>query len=183
MHVPPSVFWVGAIAYLLAAGLLARHIWGLWQRRSGLPLLARFALLLLAVQLGVAVGAAIPGVWRWAAGTQLRIFVLHNLLLGWMSSALLGLLLQALPAAQKRLADGLAWVWMVGVSAMLLALLGVGLVQWSPMRPGVLLQVAAWSSVLPATVAVLAFVLLAAARPRGAAAAPALSGGQPRPTA
>lgn len=182
MHVPPSAFWVAAIAYLLAAGLLARHAGGLWQRRAALPLLARFALLLLAVQLGVAVGAAVPGVWRWAAGTQLRVFVLHNLLLGWMSSALLGLLLLGLPAAQKRLADALAWVWMAGVSVMLLALLGVGFVQWLPLKPGVLLDVAAWSSILPATVAVVAFVLLAAARPQRTAA-PALSGGQPHPTA
>jgi hypothetical protein len=183
MHASPLVFWTAALANLLAAGLLARHAWGLWRRRAALPLLARFALLLLTIQFAVAIGAAIPGVWRWAAGTQLRVFVLHNLLLGWMSSALLGLLLQGLPTTQKRLADALAWVWMAGVSVMLLALLGVGLVQWSPVKPGVLLQVAAWSSVLPAAVAFAAFVLLAAARPRRTAAAPALSGGQPRPTA
>ena len=183
MHVPPSAFWVAAIAYLLAAGLLARHAWGLWQRRAALPLLARFALLLLAVQLGVAVGAAIPGVWRWAAGTQLRVFVLHNLLLGWMSSALLGLLLQGLPATHRRPAHVLAWVWMAGVSVMLLALFGVGFVQWSPVKPGVLLQVAAWSSVLPAAAAVAACVLSAVARPPRATTTPALSGGQPHPTA
>lgn len=181
MHAPPLVFWTAAVANLIGAGLLARHVWSLWQRRAGLPLLARFGLLLLTIQFAIALGVVVPGVWRWAAGTQLRVFVLHNLLLGWMSSALLGLLLVGLPATQKRLADVLAWVWMAGVSVMLLALLGVGLVQWSPVKPGTLWQVAAWSSLLPAAVAVLAFVLVAVGRSQPTAA-PALSGGQPHPT-
>jgi hypothetical protein len=66
----------------------------------------------------------------------------------------------------RRAMQVVAWVWIAGVSALLVALLGLGLVRWAPVVSAILwLRLAAWASVLPATVAVLA--LLASLLPRG----------------
>ena len=155
--VPELVFWLAATANLGAALLLAVHWLRLLRRRRALPALALFGLSALGVYLLIAAAILVPGLWRWAAGTQLRIFILHTLLLGWMSSALLGMILSSLGGMAGRLRAALSVTWAVGVAALLLALLGLGLVGLLPVRPIVLLRAAAWSSVVPAGVAVTAF--------------------------
>ena len=119
MTVTPLMLWTAAAANLIAAILLARHLAALWRRRRTLPWLIRFAGLALTVHVVIAVMLMWPGVWRWGAGTQLRIFWLHNFLLGWVSSGLLGLLLWLGYPSR----EGLGWliqraavgVWIVGV--------------------------------------------------------------------
>ncbi len=167
--VPPLSFWIAAVANLAAALLLARHLWALWQRRAALPGLAWFGLALLGVHVLMAFAVITPGVWRWSAGTQLRVYFLHNLLLGWMSSALLGLTLAALDRLPRRWLNALALVWVVGVGLMLLALLGLGMVGAVPLAsPITWLRLAAWASFLPAAAALVAPV--AALLPRRSAA-------------
>jgi hypothetical protein len=104
-----------------------------------------------------AVAIAIPGVWRWAAGTQMRVFYLHLLLLGWMSSALLGLSLGALNLLRPAWQRGVNWLWIGGVSVMLTALLWLGLIGLLPVSGILLLRTAAWASLLPALAATVAF--------------------------
>lgn len=155
--VPNLVFWLAAVANLLAAVLLGVHWLRLMRGRAPLPAPATFGLSALGVYLLIAVAILIPGVWRWAAGTQLRIFILHTLLLGWMSSALLGMILASLTSIPARVRRALGLLWVAGVLALLLALLGLGLVGLLPVRPIILLRAAAWSSIVPAAVAVTAF--------------------------
>jgi hypothetical protein len=94
-----------------------------------------------------------PGLWQWSAGTQLRIFFLHLVLLGWISSALWGLIGAAAPVgAGRRLGDLL---WLGGVTVMIAALLGIGLVSVVPLSAILLLEVAAWASLAPAAAALL----------------------------
>ncbi len=159
--VSPFLFWIAAIMNLLAALLLARHLWALWQCREQLPLAARFGLLMFAAYLLTALAILAPGLWRWSSGTQLRVFYLHLMLLGWMSSALLGMVLEALELSSARVQTWLAWSWIAGVATMLLALLGLGLASVVPISALFWLRLAAWSSVLPATVATVAFILAA----------------------
>lgn len=144
--VPAHIFWVSAGANVGAAILLAWHLHALWQRRDALPILARFALLALGVHLAIALALLWPGLWQWSAGTQLRIFYLHNLLLGWVSSGLLGMataLWFPLPQLWQR---WLRVAWVGGVGSMLLALLGVGV--FPVVGAGIWLRLAAWSSVI-----------------------------------
>ena len=157
MTVTPAMLWTAATANLLAALLLARHLAAFWRRGGALPWLVRFAGLALAVHLVMSVVLVWPGVWRWSAGTQLRVFWLHNFLLGWVSSGLFGLLLWLRrPSSRdrgwpyRRVAVG---VWSAGVGVLLAALAGLGLAQFMPVSPLLLLRVAAWSSLLPAAVA------------------------------
>jgi hypothetical protein len=87
-----------------------------------------------------------PGVWRWSAGTQLRIFFLHNFLLGWVSSTLLAILLPHDP--QMRWGQGvITVVWIGAVTTMLAALLGVGFLQFNPVPAVTWFWLAAWSSI------------------------------------
>ena len=153
---PPSVFWIAAIANAAAALLLARHVHALWLRRQHLPALVWFALAALGIDILIAFVILIPGLWRWSAGTQLRVFFLHTLLLGWMSSALLGLMLDALLAWPRPVLRWLGWVWMVGVGSMLVALLGLGISQFLVVTPVTWLKLAAVSSIAPAAVAIVA---------------------------
>lgn len=145
--VPAHIFWIAALANLGATLLLGRHVVALWQRRAALPPLARFALAAFALHLLIALPLLWPGLWRWSALTQLRVFYLHNLLLGWVSSALLGLgigLWFPLRLPEMRLLRG---VWMGGIGAMLLALLSLGLITRVALLPATFwLQLAAWSS-------------------------------------
>ena len=157
--VPRYLFWMVAIVNLTAAGLLAVHLVNLWRRRSQLPPLVQFGLLGLAVQVIAAVVLLWPGVWEWAAG-WLRVFYLHNLLLIWSSSVLLGLLLAEFTFGQGRWHRWLENLWMTGVGAMWLALLGLGLIRWIPVSGQVLLQVAAASSVVVVLAILMAFPLL-----------------------
>jgi hypothetical protein len=155
------VFWVAVLSNLAAAGLLAVHGWALWQRRATLPVLIRFALLALGGHLLIAVVLVWPGIWNWGAGTQLRIFFLHNLLLGWLSSLLLGLILAEWVSISTAARQILEWTWAGGVAGMLLALLGLGLAALLPQIPATIwLQVAAWSS-LPVVGVVLILLVVA----------------------
>ena len=159
MVVPRYLFWIVAIVNLVAASLLAVHLFHLWQRRSQLPALVQFGLLGLAVQVIAALVLLWPGVWEWAAG-MLRIFYLHNLLLVWASSVLLGLLLAVFTSGWPRWQRWLENLWMTGVGVMWLALLGLGLIRWVPVSGRVLLQVAAASSVVVVLAILMAFPLL-----------------------
>ena len=125
--VTPALFWVAAVANVMAAALmLARHLWLLWQTGAALYALERFALLCLALHVATAFVLIWPGFWRWAHSTQLRIFYLHNFLLGWISSGLLGVLMVDLRTQRRLLWQIIAVLWIGGVSLMLLALLGLG---------------------------------------------------------
>jgi hypothetical protein len=108
-----------------------------------------------------ALAILMPGVWRWSGGTQLRVWVLHNFLLGWVSSVLLGMILVQfghIHTWQRRLVEA---SWISGVSIMLVALLGVGLIQFVNVAAITLLKLAAWASVLPAVAVLFLAILLA----------------------
>ncbi|MCB0128890.1 MAG: hypothetical protein KDE58_41780, partial [Caldilineaceae bacterium] len=105
------------------------------------------------LHIGTALVILWPGVWRWSAGTQLRIFFLHNFLLGWISSALLGVLFTFLGEQGQRWDQGIRLLWFAGIGFMIAALLGIGLIQFLPVSAALLFRVAAWSSI---------FVVLAA---------------------
>lgn len=156
--VPTPLFWAAAVANAVAALLLFRHIGAIWQRRERLTPLARFGLAMLAVHGLIALVLLWPGVWEWSGQTQLRVYFLHNFLLGWLSSGLLALLVEELgvrPVWSRRL----GWVWIVGVGGMLALLLALGLLQFVPVSALVLLRAAAWISFVPAGVAGIAWLL------------------------
>ena len=147
--VPAHIFWISAGANLAAAVLLAWHLGALWQKRAYLPVLARFGLAALSLHLLMALFLLWPGLWQWSANTQMRIFYLHNLLLGWISSSLLGLVLVLWLPMAKLWQRVLHIAWVGGVSLMLVALLELGLISvLSPIPAGVWLRLAAWSSLL-----------------------------------
>jgi hypothetical protein len=162
--VTDGMFWLAAIANLVAAGLLAVHLVRLLQRRVELPALGRYALLILALHILSALIVVIPGFWRWSGGTQLRIFYLHTFLLAWISSALLGVILAEF-GARRRLLTWVELLWIAGVSVMLLALLGAGFVQFTPVALIEWWRSAAWASLLVAAAALLA-VACVAGRPQ-----------------
>lgn len=159
----PAMFWVAALANVVAAALLARHWVALWQRRHVLNALHRLGLVTLALHLSIALVLAWPGVWQWSAGTQLRVFFLHNYLLGWVSSVLLALLLQTWQPVQANSAAQrlVARAWIGGTTILLVALAGLGLARFVPIAPLLLYQIAAWAGLLPASAALLALPLLA----------------------
>ena len=129
------------------------NVRALWQRWEHLPRLVQFGLFILAIHVIGAPFVVWPGFWRWSAGTQLRIFFLHNFLLGWVSSALLGVVLALCVQRVRRIERAMNVIWMGGVAVMLLALLGVGFIQFLPVHAATLLWVAAWSSIAPGLVA------------------------------
>jgi hypothetical protein len=144
--VSPPIYAVAVAANLAASLLLGWHGWMLWQRRIYLPPLAQFGLLTLFGHVLIGVILPWPGLWQWAAATQLRIFFLHNLLLGWLSSVLLGLILVqwlTITAAARQI---LVALWIGGVAVMLIALLGLGLAGVIPISAPFWLRLAAWSS-------------------------------------
>lgn len=147
------LFWPAVLANLIAGGLLAVHLAGLWQRRDRLPALFPFAALFLAVHVVTALVLVWPGVWRWAGSTQLRVFFLHNLLLGWTSTALLGLI-WAQWGWGEAVRRWLGWGWQIGVGSMLIALAGLGFIQFVPVSARLLFEIAFWAGVLVAAVAV-----------------------------
>lgn len=156
--VPTPLFWAAAVANAVAALLLFRHIGAIWQRWERLTPLTRFGLAMLAVHGLIALVLLWPGVWEWSGQTQLRVYFLHNFLLGWLSSGLLALLVEELgvrPVWSRRL----GWVWIVGVGGMLALLLALGLLQFVPVSALVLLRAAAWISFVPAGVAGIAWLL------------------------
>jgi len=137
----------------VVAGLVALYLYRFFQRRHDLPLLVRFGLLGLLVQVGAAVLMVAPGIWNWGAG-MLRIFYLHDMLLLWASSALLGLLMAAF-GNQSGKYSLTKWLWIIGVGVMWLALLLGGFVQWLPLSGRTLLAIAAWASVAIVLAAIL----------------------------
>ncbi len=151
--VPLPLFWLAALSNGAAALLLFWHLGALWSRRTHLPWLVRFGAAMLGVHGLMPLVVLWPGVWTWAAGTQLRIYFLHNLLLGWMSSVLLALAVDQLGLGKQALVRWAGWVWIVGVGLMLLALLGLGMLQFVPVSALTLLRIAAWSSLAPVSVA------------------------------
>ncbi|MEZ4868113.1 MAG: hypothetical protein R3C14_42685 [Caldilineaceae bacterium] len=158
--IPTDLFWIAALANAGVACLLGWHLIAFWQRRQYFSALGRFALMILGVHIATAFVILWPGLWQWSAGTQLRIFFLHNFLLGWVSSALLALILAAARQWSKRLFFIITWLWIGGVATMLLALLSVGLVQFLPIRAVDGLWLAAWSSVSVAMAAGLGLLIL-----------------------
>lgn len=154
LAVTPGMFWLAAVANAAAVALFGRHLWALWVRRRMLSPLLWFACAALALHLAGTLLTLWPGFWRWSAGTQLRVYVLHMFLLGWVSSGLLAVWADVRGYAARRGWRVAGAVWMGGVTVMLLALAGLGLVGVAPVAPRFWLQVAAWSSILPALVAV-----------------------------
>lgn len=152
------LFWVAATANLGAALLLVFHLRALWQFRECLPKMAWFGFAILTVHIVSTLFVMWPGFWRWSAGTQLRIFFLHNFLLGWVSSALLGIILVRFGWDKQPTAWFTTANWIGGIVIMLLALLGIGFVQFISVAIGTWLWVAAWGSILPALAAL--FVLV-----------------------
>ena len=156
---PPHLFWMAALANVAAAVLLAIH--GVrYLRRTGRPLALPGLHLLAFGSLGVIIAIAflllIPGVWSNSAAGPMRIFYLHDLLLGWVSSSLL-LLIDAefalVPWRTLRLSTYA--LWEIGVVVMLVALLGLGLTSVAPVSALTLLQLAAWAAVPVAAAAIL----------------------------
>jgi len=135
----------------------------LLRRWAHLPWLMRFGVGMLAVHGLIGLVILWPGVWAWSGGTQLRVYFLHNLLLGWMSSALLALILDLLGLGKIRWMGWLGWAWIVGVGGMLLTLLGLGMLQFVPISALLLLRAAAWSSAV--SVGVVGLVWLLSLRP------------------
>jgi hypothetical protein len=158
--VPEHIYWISTWANLGAVLLLATHLWQLWKLRRYLPALARFGLFAFAIHLLAALVLLWPDFWQWSAATQLRVFFLHNLLLGWLSSVLL-----AIVASQWiRLAPPMRLVvntaWLGGAGLMLLALLALGVISlWAPAPATVWLNLAAWSSLLLVSAILLITVL------------------------
>lgn len=157
--VPKPLFWAAAAANAVAALLLFWHIGAIWQRRERLTPLARFGLAMLAVHGLIALVLLWPGVWEWSGQTQLRVYFLHNFLLGWLSSGLLALLLEELGLGEAGWGRWLGWLWIVGVGVMLLMLLALGLLQFVPLSALFLLRAAAWISFAPVGVAGIAWLL------------------------
>ena len=141
----PWMFWVASLSHLVVSALIAVHVWRLLQRQTELPLLLKFGILGLLVQIVAGVIMLSPAIWAWGAG-MLRIFYLHDMLLLWSSSALLGLLLAEFGNPSSVWRKWSERLWMIGVGVMWLALLGGGFIQWLPVSGKMLLVAAAWSS-------------------------------------
>jgi hypothetical protein len=165
---PTHLFWMAAAANVCAAALLLVHLWH--YLRSGPPDLRRLpglhvlAFGSLGVILAIAMLLLLPGVWSTNASGPMRIFYLHDLLLGWVSTLLL-ILIDARFALVpwRRLCLVSYGLWELGVVVMLSALLGLGLVAFLPLSALLLLQIAAWASIAPAAAALLLLVGAAAA--------------------
>ena len=157
---PPHLFWLAAAANAAAACLLGVHlVFYLRCAADGsatLPRLQWLGWAALAVVILVAFALLIPGVWDANAGGPLRIFYLHDLLLGFVSTILIALI-------SVRTSAWAAWrwvaaLWSIGVAAMLLALLLFGLAAILPVPPLAMLHLAAWASVPVAAAALLLLV-------------------------
>jgi hypothetical protein len=165
---PPHLFWMAAFANVGAAILLAIHALR-YLKRTGRPLRLPGLHLLAFGALGVIIAIAflllIPGVWENSAAGPMRIFYLHDLLLGWVSSALLILIdaeFALVPWRRLRLAT--YGLWELGVVVMLAALLGLGLTSVAPVSALTLLQLAAWGAVPVAAASILLLGAALAAR-------------------
>lgn len=155
----PGLLWLALLANGAAAALLAVHLGRLWPREQSLP--GRFSLAALALVVVIAALLLIPGVWANSASGTLRIFYLHLLLLGWVSTQLIATLRAEGLAATGRLAALAVALWLAGVATMLVALLGVGMPAALPVSTLTWLYVAAWASVPVAVAALLLCVITA----------------------
>ncbi|HEY81380.1 MAG TPA: hypothetical protein EYP25_09420 [Anaerolineae bacterium] len=151
----PGLYWVAALSNLVVAGLVGLHLLRFWRRRDELPPLARFGMLGLVVQIGAAVMMLSPQVWSWGVGA-LRIYYLHDLLLLWASSALMGLLISQFGSRNAAWQWWMEVLWMAGVGLMWLALLAGGFAPWLPISGRIFLVVAAWASAINVLAAILA---------------------------
>ena len=165
---PPHLFWMAALANVAAAVLLAIHA-ARYLRRATRPFALPGLHLLAFGSLGVIIAIAflllIPGVWANSAAGPMRIFYLHDLLLGWVSSSLLILIdaeFALVPWRRLRLATYA--LWELGVVLMLAALLGLGLTSMVPISALTLLHLAAWAAVPVAGAAILLLSAAYAAR-------------------
>ena len=161
----PLLFWIAALANAGAAFLLALHGAQLWRRRTDLPPMIAAALAGLAVVVLVAGALLWPGMWEDNAVGQMRIFYLHNLLLLWVSTALLGAIEAAIPGIE---CSALRWInafWITGVAGMVAALFGLALAPRAGMSQLPWLHAAAWASLLVATAATLIWMLALVRRP------------------
>ncbi len=154
----PALYWVSAIANVVVAIFIAIHLRHFILRRKTLPLLVKFGFLGLVVQIGAAWMLLIPSVWRWGIGA-LRIFYLHNMLLLWTSSVLLGLLLLRFGSQNALWHRWIERFWILGVSLMWLALLASGVSPWMPISGRFFMILAAWASVVIVFAAILALRL------------------------
>ena len=165
---PPHLFWMAALANVAAAGLLAIHVVRYLRRATrpfALPGLHLLAFGSLGVIIAIAFLLLIPGVWANSAAGPMRIFYLHDLLLGWVSSSLLILIdAEFALAPWRRLRLATYALWELGVVLMLAALLGLGLTSVAPVSALTLLQVAAWAAVPVAAAAILLLSATLAAR-------------------
>ncbi len=156
---PPHLFWMAALANVAAAVLLAIHAVRYLRRAArplALPGLHLLAFGSLSVIVAIAFFLLIPGVWANSAAGPMRIFYLHDLLLGWVSSSLLILIdaeFALVPWRSLRLATYA--LWELGVVVMLTALLGLGLTGAVPVSALTLLQLAAWAAVPVAAASIL----------------------------
>ncbi len=149
----PALFWAAALANAGAALLLAVHGVWLWRRRADFgPMLAP-ALAGLAGVVLVAGALLWPGLWEENAGGQMRIFYLHNLLLLWVSTALLGAIEVAFPGLERGTLRWVNAVWVTGVTGMVVALFGLALAPRVGMSQLPWLHGAAWASLLVAVAA------------------------------
>ncbi len=154
----PGLFWLAVLANLVVAALVTVHLVRFWRRREALPRLVRFGMLGLVVQVGAAVMMLSPQVWTWGVGA-LRIYYLHDLLLLWASSAILGLLIARFGNSASPWQRWMVGLWMTGVGLMWLALLAGGFAPWLPVSGRTFLAIAAWSSVIIVLAAILALPL------------------------
>ncbi len=156
----PLLFWVAALANAGAALLLAAHGVQLWRRRAGLPPMIVPALAGLAVVVLVAGALLWPGMWEENASGQMRVFYLHNLLLLWVSTALLGAVEAAFPGIERSALRWINAVWVAGVAALVAALFGLALAPRAGMSQLPWLVGAAWASLLVGTAATVIWVLV-----------------------
>ncbi|MBK8045987.1 MAG: hypothetical protein IPK16_01935 [Anaerolineales bacterium] len=155
--VTPGLFWPAAVANLVAAALLSIHCYQLWRRRAYLGPLGILGLGALAVMILAAVIIVIPGVWSFGGSGQLRIFYLHDLLLGWVSTLLVIVIERRFAPAAKNSRRAVELLWGVGVVGMLLALLGLGVAPFIGISALFWLQLAAWCSVAVAAATLVLF--------------------------
>lgn len=166
---PPHLFWLAALCNAAAAGLLTVHLVRYLQRTAAaglaFPRLQWLGLGSLAVIIVIAFTLLVPGVWSGSATGPMRIFYLHDFLLGWISTMLIAAIgMHVVSRAAYRWA---APLWVIGTVTMLAALLALGLAGSIPLSALAMLQLAAWASVPVAAAAILLWIaaLVALRRP------------------
>lgn len=161
----PALFWAAALANAGAAFLLAVHGVQLWRHRAALGPMLVPALAGLAIVVLIAGTLLWPDLWEENASGQMRVFYLHNLLLLWVSTALLGAIEAALPGIERRVLRRINAVWVTGVAGMVAALFGLALAPRLGISQLPWLHAAAWASLFVASAATTIWVLALVHRP------------------